>query len=179
MRKTLYVFGALGLFVIVFLFFWFGTPYVSLKKVSVVKFSDNKNGNEFVRVAKDGKWGVTDKSGIIVLDMEYDYIDGFHDGLAVVKKNGLYGAIDETFNVVVEPKWKEMGKFNYGYAVVRAKNNKVGIIDKYGRITLKPLYYDQVNEVNGQLITRARNYKDKKDVIISVCGDVKKNFNAK
>ena len=80
---------------------------------------------------------IVDENGKIDLS-SYDYVDAFHNGYAIVKKNMLYGIIDIKGNLVVPLKYDEINKFNNGLAKVKL-NEKYGFIDKNGNevISLK------------------------------------------
>lgn len=58
-------------------------------------------------IQKDGKWGVTDASGNLVVKCEYDIATELNEyGFAGVKKDGKWGVIDETGKVIVEPTYE-------------------------------------------------------------------------
>lgn len=74
----------------------------------------------FFRVKKDGKWGYADKTGKIVIPVEYEYaLDFSHPWrplrnlYARVKKDGLWGVIDHTGWEVVPCRY-DMVEFGYG-----------------------------------------------------------------
>lgn len=55
---------------------------------------------------KDGKYGLVDKNGIVIVDYIYDDATEQNDyGYAAVKSNGKWGAIDQTGKVVVSPSY--------------------------------------------------------------------------
>ena len=109
-----------------------------------------------------------------MLKPKYEFISDYQNGLAKIKIDGKYGLIDENINIVYAPKWKSVEDFHNGYAVVVADNGKAGIINANGEIVLKPLYYDAIDSVNSSLLTRAENFKDHKNVLIDVYGNIKK-----
>ena len=58
-------------------------------------------------IQKDGKWGLTDSSGNLVVECEYDIATELNEyGFAGVKKDGKWGVIDETGKVIVEPTYE-------------------------------------------------------------------------
>ncbi|MBR1544389.1 MAG: WG repeat-containing protein [Alphaproteobacteria bacterium] len=185
MRKTLYIFGLLALAVIAFIFVKNSKKeFISFSDVTSVVYNDrghNKNvEDEFVRVVKDNKWGVAKKkNGELVIPMEYDYIDNFYEGYAVVKKDEDYGTVDEKFNIVIQPKWKNISPFHLGYAVVVAPNGKSGVIDVNGKVIIAPLYYDYISLFDNNFVARAENFKDKKAVAIDLKGNIVKDFSKK
>lgn len=62
-----------------------------------LEFSEGK-----VRFYKDGKFGVIDKSGNIVIEAKYDYISAFSGGTAMFISGGKNGVIDVDGNVLLE-----------------------------------------------------------------------------
>ncbi|WP_341901285.1 WG repeat-containing protein [Fluviicola taffensis] len=54
----------------------------------------------FARVTRGGKFGMIDRTGNIVLPIEYDLIDPFRNDLLLVQKNGKYGLLNEKLKVV-------------------------------------------------------------------------------
>lgn len=54
-----------------------------------------------LRVKKAMKYGICDKTGKLKLEIAYDSIGKFNDGIAVVKKEGKYGAIVTNFTEVI------------------------------------------------------------------------------
>ena len=57
----------------------------------------------------DGKWGYIDKSGKFVIDPQFDYAEGFSEGLAAVRsgdeKTGKWGFIDRSGKYAITPQW--------------------------------------------------------------------------
>ncbi|MCR5506357.1 MAG: WG repeat-containing protein [bacterium] len=182
MRKTLFAFGLLALAVVAFVFIRNSKKeFVSFNDVASIDYNEyghNQNvKNEFVRIVRDNKWGIAKKrNGEVILPVEYDYVDNFYEGYAIVKKDGYYGAVDEKFNIVIEPKWKYMKPFHLGYSVIAGNNDKAGVIDVNGKIVIAPLYYDYISSFDDNFVARAENFKDKKTVAIDLKGNVVKDF---
>ena len=59
------------------------------------------HGQTYLNFTENGKWGVLDQSGKVVLAAKYSRIDNFVDGLAPTKKDGLWGLMDAQGKVVV------------------------------------------------------------------------------
>lgn len=53
---------------------------------------NNENGT--ITLYSHGKYGLIDDHGELLIPFKYDRIEGFSDGIAIVKKDGLYGAIN-------------------------------------------------------------------------------------
>ncbi|MFK0495250.1 WG repeat-containing protein [Campylobacter coli] len=59
-------------------------------------------------VGLNGKIGLIDKSGKIVIEPKFDSIWSFREGLAKVGLNGKYGLIDKSGKIVIEPKFDDI-----------------------------------------------------------------------
>ena len=115
------------------------------------EFSDGRAG-----VTINRKAGFIDRSGKVVIQLKYDAVWPFHDGLAQVRNdipNGTvmtvegeqrayrhqYGFVDREGNEVIPLQFEEAGYFSEGYAMVVPANFKLfGIIDKLGRFVHVP-----------------------------------------
>ena len=91
-----------------------------------------------------GKFGLLDRSGTIIIEPEFDYIDFFHEGLARANRNGKRGFIDKTGDFVIEVQEPGMfvrgfGNFSGGLAPVKS-GAKWGYIDKTGQFVIEPQY---------------------------------------
>lgn len=78
------------------------------------------------------KYGFADKTGRIVVPCEYDSVNNFHEGLALVEKLGQYGYIDTTGKLVIPLIYDAASDFSQGYAAV-ANGYDVGYIDRTGQ----------------------------------------------
>ncbi|MDR0325118.1 MAG: WG repeat-containing protein, partial [Oscillospiraceae bacterium] len=96
-----------------------------------------------VNVEKDGKMGVVDNTGAVVIPLEYDSFQGFYyDGLACVKKDGKWGFINKSNTAVVPIIYDYVGWFNDGIVLV-IKDGKKGFVDETGSVVI-PLVYDDL-----------------------------------
>ncbi len=83
-------------------------------------------------VQKDGKWGYINKTGKVVIPLQYDDAYSFYEGLAVVKKDGKYGFINKTGNIIVPLQYDDVGAFYEGLAWVY-KDGEEFYINKQGQ----------------------------------------------
>jgi len=81
---------------------------------------------------RDNIWGLYDINGKQLLPHDFEFIQEFHCGLAVVKKKGKYGVIDKNGKELFYTDYGKIEDFAYGYAKVYSKG-KTGIIDHTGR----------------------------------------------
>jgi tetratricopeptide (TPR) repeat protein len=70
-------------------------------------------------VKKDGKWGLMDTSGNLVLNTDYDELLPDGEGFAAYKAGDKWGYMDLTGQTLIEPLYDETSVFNRkGYALV-------------------------------------------------------------
>ena len=89
------------------------------------------------------KWGAIDKTGKIVIPLEFFEIEFFNEGYAVAKKdeNGKFGLIDKTGKFVIEPKYEELDDVHEGLlCFFDDKLDKWGYLNTKGEIVIKPIY---------------------------------------
>lgn len=96
--------------------------------------------------------GAIDKTGKVIIDLKYEELQGFVDGLAAfyTAENNKFGFIDKTGKVVIPHAYDYTEGFDpyvHGYATVSMDkadgSSKWGIIDKTGKIII-PAEYDMV-----------------------------------
>lgn len=105
----------------------FRNGYVVVKKNGLYQYAD-KNGkllpfrwawkNEIQDVAARGMPKIArfftskiDKSGNVLADCEWDWVDSFNNGFAKVKKNGKYGFVDPLGIMITPCSWDSAGVF--------------------------------------------------------------------
>ena len=84
------------------------------------------------RVSSNGKWGLINKRGDILLALVYDDIGEFKDGFAIVKLNSKYGMINLQGEQIIKPLYDNSFQFIDKVATV-SLNGRVLKIDKYGK----------------------------------------------
>lgn len=108
------------------------------KKSEITISSLNSNyvyesfSDELAKVTIPGsnhKTGFINKTGKVVIPIEYSNINNFREGLAAFSENSKWGFIDKKGNIAIEPKFEEI--YNLGF-----KNNLclVKIDNQYGYI---------------------------------------------
>ncbi|MDR2359855.1 MAG: WG repeat-containing protein [Oscillospiraceae bacterium] len=102
----------------------------------------------FAALFKNGKAGFVDKFGNVAVDFQYDYADGFRDGLCVVRKGNLHGAINTCGELVVPFEYDMLHSFCEDLAPA-IKSGQTGYINKNGGIAI-PFAYDYAPELNSQ-----------------------------
>lgn len=105
--------------------------------------------NGLAAVKEGLKWGYIDMQGKMMLPPQYDDARPFTaSGLAVVKLGELYGYIDHLGTIVIAPRFNMA--FDFGdtgdtdYArVLYSDDDQEGVIDLYGQITSKPIWWSK------------------------------------
>ena len=99
-----------------------------------------------VRVYHNGKWGLLNRNGELIVPFIYDEMGDFNDGLSVVKVDKKYGAIDINGKIVVPVDFYVqdfLPEFNCGRLGIRKWTNleiKAGYIDKEGNEVISCVY---------------------------------------
>jgi len=93
---------------------------------------------------KNGKYGLSDASGNVILKPKYDYIAEFVNGYAKMELKDKYGLIDPSGKEIVPPKYDYIADFVDRYARVQS-NEKYGFIDLTGK-EIVPTKYDHVRD---------------------------------
>lgn len=89
------------------------------------------------------KWGAIDKTGKIVIPLEFAEIEFFKEGYAVAKKekSGRFGLIDKNGKFVIEPKYEKLDDVHEGLlCFYDDKKDKWGYLNTKGEIVIKPIY---------------------------------------
>lgn len=103
---------------------------------------------------KQGKYGLADTTGTILIKPIYEYLTYFSDnGLALTKKNNKFGYINENGIVVIDFRFEEARGFRNGLAGVKV-NGKWGFINKKGQFIIEPKFdriEDEFKPLNADL----------------------------
>lgn len=87
-------------------------------------------------VEKDGKFGYIDHAGKIIIPLQFDSANEFHEGLALVTANGKKLFIDTTGRVVIRPNFDIVNNFSEGLAAVNIGQKRIpnlGLISDPGK----------------------------------------------
>ena len=101
--------------------------------------------SDYATICKDGKYGVINKNGEIVIDAKYENIETISDTneYIIYSENEKYGVLDITGNVKIEPTYDDLlGPFVGNYFIAK-KDSKFGVIDILGGEVI-PFEYDAI-----------------------------------
>ncbi|MGH9932431.1 MAG: WG repeat-containing protein [Pyrinomonadaceae bacterium] len=103
-------------------------------------------------VEKDGKWGFIDSTGKVVIPLEFDSANEFHEGLALVTTGKQKALIDTSGRIVFKPQFDLVNNFSEGLAAVNIGQTRIanlglignpgrwGYIDKTGKLAIPPRF---------------------------------------
>lgn len=97
----------------------------------------NKN---LYQVTKDGKSGFINSSGQVVIDLEFEGVSSFSEGLARIFVGDKVGFIDTNGDIKIQPKFDTVSAFSEGMASAKV-GGKYGYIDTEGNFVIKPKFY--------------------------------------
>ncbi len=108
-----------------------------------------QSGEPGIFIIKDG----ADNTGLfsvivqkVIVEPRYFEIEGFSEGLAVVKKRTpdygfLWGAVDINGNMIIPVEYDYLGPLSEGLMNFR-KEKKMGFLDKHNKIIIPAMYYN-------------------------------------
>ena len=131
--------------------------FTEYSKVEAIQNNDKNNNiwyeDSVLKVQKDGKYGLINLTGKVLLDMQYDEIEaleGIKNSL-IIKKDGKLGIVDKDGKIIVEPKYLDitnLGKDNKSGFIIKDTNEKYGVIDYSSNVVLESKY-DSIEKVSG------------------------------
>jgi hypothetical protein len=86
-----------------------------------------------------GLCGAINQDGSIAVPPQFDFVDEFHEGRALVRLRGLYGYVDTAGKIVVEPRYPVAGRYRLGFAEVDV-DGKSALIDRDGKQIFEPRF---------------------------------------
>ena len=126
-------------------------------------FDDDYATPEYTTYRENGRYGIKDAAGNVVLEPSYYSIDTFYGGYATVYSGEKYGLINDKGELILPmqfdrvrrnyygPYDKATGRDGYeaaGYFCV-LNDGKVGFANMNGEVTCEPRYSDKIMDVYG------------------------------
>ena len=93
---------------------------------------------------QNGKWGVLDRNGKIIIPCLYDSGLRFTENMASALLNDKYGFIDKKGRMIIPATFEYASVFAEGLALVR-QNDKYGFIDTTGKLVI-PAQFDDITD---------------------------------
>lgn len=99
-------------------------------------------GSTYYGVKKDGKYGMTDKNGKIILPIEYDNLGDYPAPWYPIPKNGKYGYLNDSLQLEIPCQYDYADPFDSDTLAVVQYQGKYGVIDRKAKFIIKPEYED-------------------------------------
>jgi len=111
-------------------------------------FGQQSTAERLFLVQKDGKSGFIDRTGKVVIPIQFDSANNFHEGLALVTMSGKKAFIDATGKIVFNAAYDIVDDFSEGLAAVNIGQTRIpnlglisnpgkwGYIDRTGRLVM-------------------------------------------
>jgi len=103
------------------------------------------SGEGFAWVNKDGKWGLIDETGKVLIPAQYDDLNNIVDGVAAVQTDGKWGLLNSAGAQVLAPKYDRIGWIPDSKLVQVRLGKKFGMIDLTGKEVV-PVQYDEMKD---------------------------------
>lgn len=89
----------------------------------------------YIPAQQNGRYGLVDKTGNVLIPFMYEDMNGFTDGVACVKLDGKWGAVDLNGKEVIPIMYEDIGyrALTSGYTMVKL-GGKCGYIDRQGKM---------------------------------------------
>ena len=101
----------------------------------------------YLLVSKDGKWGLVDMKGKVIIPTIYDYIYQFTNGVAIVKMNEKYGLINAKGTRISEIKYDRIEPYVSGTYILAnlgvmifEMDDQQGLLDTNGKKIVSATY---------------------------------------
>jgi hypothetical protein len=120
------------------------TIYSILNPAAIAQESSNPGPPELIPYRMGDKWGFCDANKKLIIQVRYEEVLLFTDGLARVKLNGKYGFINKSGTEVIPPKYDNASIFFRDELPLVKLNGKYGFIDMSGTEVIPCKYDDAV-----------------------------------
>ncbi len=123
--------------------------FTDYERVEVLENFDSKQNiwyeNNILRVYKNGKYGLIDLEGNILLNCDYDEITTLKSVKEnfIVKKDGKVGLVNSKGQEIIKIEYKEIKTLKEGYKneyIIVDENDNSGVISTSGTIIVTPAY---------------------------------------
>lgn len=159
--------------------------FTEFKNVQAIENSDGKNTwyeNNILKFEENGKYGLIDFDGKVILNAEYDEIyamEGIEKNI-IIKQGDKIGLVNTSMGeIAISPTYDEIsslvnGKYENGYIV--KQNDKYGIISADSKVIFEPQFEEIQNVTSDGYYVVVENgekklINDNKDLILKISYD--------
>ena len=111
------------------------------RKIIIEPIYDEISGyfiNGFMRVRNNGKAGIMNENGEIVIPIEYDNVLDYKNGMFTAEKSNKWGIIDTENKIIIPFEYGRIRHFENDLALIT--NKGTGYINKESEIVIEPQY---------------------------------------
>ena len=108
-------------------------------------------------VDENGKWGYLNSSELVSIEPQWDSVEDFYEGRAIVQTNDYYGVVDPSGRIVVALDYDDLSWDGSQY-VYGEKEFFWGVIDRMGTVIV-PFEWDWIGEFSQGLLLVQRDDK--------------------
>ena len=112
---------------------------------------------KFYPVSDGDYWGFINDEGEIAIDLKFEWVENFSDGIAMVGMGDKLAYIDKEGDEISEEAFSDGFAFSKGFAVVE-KNDYYGVINRIGDFVVDPLYDDIGENAEGLFYAEKDGY---------------------
>lgn len=102
-------------------------------------------------------WGFINDIGQVAIDLKYEWVENFSDGIAMVGVGNEVTYIDKEGEELSEHRYADGFSFNRGFAVVE-KDDYTGVINRLGEYIIEPIYEDVGENSEGLFYAKRAGY---------------------
>lgn len=130
------------------------------------------------KVKKDNKWGIIDKSGNIILQINFSKINEFSHGVCIIELGNLKGMVDKQGKIFIPVYYEDISDIKDGKVIItqfikdktlnslkskfgrkESLKQKKGLIDISGKVLIEPKYIDMFFTYDNHILAEAKNQK--------------------
>lgn len=124
------------------------------KEVVEFKFTQIASFYQGRATALSGKkWGWVDTLGKWTPINTVDALGDFNNGLAPALDKEKWGFVSLAGEWLVQPQFHALGKLDNGIAVFSAPDEKLGFVDAFGKVILRPRFFYAINGIPVQIVS--------------------------
>ena len=103
------------------------------------KVTGNLFDGMYIVEGKTGKWGAYNEKGQLVVEVKYDGIGHYSEGLGHFELGNKWGYLDKKGRIAIKPQFDVANPFKNGLAYVEI-NGKAGFINRKGDFVIRPAF---------------------------------------
>ena len=133
--------------------------------------------SDYIKVKKNGKWGLIDTNCKQVIQPFYDDIVSYSADSFIVTKDGYNGIIDKQEKIIVPVYYQSVSPFDNNYIKV-SKNNRFGLVSVNDGTEVVPANYDDIVVMKNYFKVKSGNKwgvidNNKKTIVSAGYDDIK------